>query len=282
MSTHPKTILWESLVMNSRRSWMSLKTSLPLIYGRLTGSPLGGEEEWADIPCLLRYLRATKWNVEIAVKRVEKTLQWRREYRPTEISPEEVEPESVTGKQFFTGFDKVGRPLYYLVPRNENTKTYDRQLRYVVYNLEKGIALMPPSVEQLSIIIDYENMSMMSAPSVQISKKFLEVLGDHYPERLGQGFMINPSWYLWMFFKLLGPFLDPVTKSKIHFVNVSKQLEMNATGTKDEQGTAGWTNILFYVDPDQLPVAYGGTHNFVYDHKTYWKQYTAIKPAQAK
>ncbi|KAJ3205253.1 hypothetical protein HDU67_008938 [Dinochytrium kinnereticum] len=272
-----------------------LKDRRPLIFGELEGTPLPGEEvrghilsgildnnerqKWADDACLLRYLRATKWDAEAAAIRLRKTLQWRREYRPTEISPEEVEPESVTGKQFVSGFDKIGRPLYFLVPRNENTKTYERQLRYVVYNLEKGIALMPYSVEQFTLVIDYENMSMMNSTPLHVSKKFLEIVGDHYPERLGQAFMINPSWYLWVFFKLLGPFLDPVTKSKIHFVNVLKQREMNASGLKEEHGTAGWTNILFFVDADQLPTAYGGTYDFVFSHETYWKHFTAVKPA---
>ncbi|KAI8853059.1 hypothetical protein BC829DRAFT_414177 [Chytridium lagenaria] len=233
----------EKLTDEQQENLDELKDELPLIYGRLTGTPLGGEEKWADIPCLLRYLRATKWNVENAVKRLEKTLQWRSFLRDS----------------------KVGRPLYYLVPRNENTKTYDRQLRYVVYNLEKGIALMAPSVEQFTIVIDYENMSMMNATPTHVSKKFLQILGDHYPERLASG-----------------PFLDPVTKSKIHFVNISKQLEDECDRNKEEHGTAGWTNILYFVDPDQLPVAYGGSYSFEYDHEVYWKKFTAIKPAHIK
>ncbi|KAJ3113788.1 hypothetical protein HDU96_002927 [Phlyctochytrium bullatum] len=266
-----------------------LKDQLPFIFSGLTGEPLAGEQEWADDACLLRYLRATKWDVKASgaffdgmlyETRLSKTLQWRREYRPTEITSEEVEPESLTGKQFFTGFDKVGRPLFFLVPAKENTKTYDRQLRYVVYNLEKdlGITLMPYGIEQFTLVIDYENMSMMNATPLHVSKKFLQIIGDHYPERLGQAFMINPSWYLWVFFKLLGPFLDPVTKSKIHFVNISKQLEMNATGVKEEHGTAGWTNILFYVDADQLPKHYGGEFEFEWDHAAYWNVFTKLQP----
>ncbi|KAJ3295537.1 Peroxisomal NADH pyrophosphatase nudt12 [Blyttiomyces sp. JEL0837] len=33
-----------------------------------------------------------------------------------------------------------------------------------------------------------------------------------------------------------------------------------------EVGTAGWTNILYFVDADQLPEAYGGKFEFKYDH----------------
>lgn len=90
-----------------------------------------------------------------------------------------------------------------MIPRNENTKTYDRQLRFVVYNLEKGIRsvawksetrpshpltmsiicrMMPPGVESLVLVIDYEGLSMFNAPPASQAKKVLQILGDHYPE----------------------------------------------------------------------------------------------------
>ncbi|KAJ1567037.1 hypothetical protein HK405_007410 [Cladochytrium tenue] len=274
------------------------------VLPELTGTSLPGEEEWADTRCILRYLRATKWDTEAAVARLRATLQWRREYRPTEIPASEVEPEAVTGKEFFTGFDRQGRPILYLVPANENTKTYDRQLRFVVYNLERGALLMPPGVEQFSLVIDFENISMFSGTPVSVSKKFLEVLGSHYPERLGLAFMVNPSWYLWVFFRLIRPFLDPVTKSKIHFVSLVRQRALNAAssnsnstgsinggesedggpsdadttpaGQATEQGTGGWTNIHSYIDPDQLLEDYGGAVPFKFLHRVYWKHLTSF------
>ncbi|KAJ1561701.1 hypothetical protein HK096_003666, partial [Nowakowskiella sp. JEL0078] len=59
------------------------------------------EKAWVDDECLLRYLRATKWNLEAAGVRLLTTLSWRRVYKPDEISPEEVEPEAESGKMFF-------------------------------------------------------------------------------------------------------------------------------------------------------------------------------------
>ena len=41
---------------------------------------------------------------------------------------------------------------------------------------------MPKGVDDVVIIIDYENLSMMTAPPLNVSKTFLQVLGDHYPE----------------------------------------------------------------------------------------------------
>jgi hypothetical protein len=51
--------------------------------------------------CLLRYLRATNWNADVAIKRLEDTLKWRREFGIYDkITPEYIEPE-VRGNEFF-------------------------------------------------------------------------------------------------------------------------------------------------------------------------------------
>jgi hypothetical protein len=43
--------------------------------------------------CILRYLRATKWNVNEAKKRLEGTVVWRREYGTDTLTAETIEPE---------------------------------------------------------------------------------------------------------------------------------------------------------------------------------------------
>ncbi|KAJ3151611.1 hypothetical protein HDU86_006030 [Geranomyces michiganensis] len=257
------------------------------------GDNLHDDAAWCDDACLLRYLRAVKWDTEAAVKRIESTLKWRHEYGPHRIDPAEVEPEAVNGKEFLTGFDLQGRPSLYLVPRKEHTKTYDRQLRYVVYNLERAIRAMPPGIESLNILIDYEGLSVFTAPPASQSKKVLQILGDHYPERLGKGFIFNPSWYLWAFFKIIGPFIDPITRSKIHFVNLKKLPAEAPAANSDEhddsaaapntpekaqkeaEGMGGWTDPRRFIAPEMLVAEYGGKHNFVYNHDVYWKAVNA-------
>ncbi|KAG8806060.1 hypothetical protein FRC18_006306 [Serendipita sp. 400] len=52
------------------------------------------EKFWLTNDCILRYLRATKWDVPSAIKRLETTLLWRREFGfYTFVTAEHVEPE---------------------------------------------------------------------------------------------------------------------------------------------------------------------------------------------
>jgi hypothetical protein len=45
-----------------------------------------------------RYMRASKWRPDEAERRLKATMEWRREFQPDLIPPEEVKIESETGK----------------------------------------------------------------------------------------------------------------------------------------------------------------------------------------
>ncbi|CAG8508181.1 1470_t:CDS:2, partial [Acaulospora morrowiae] len=216
------------------------------------------ERDWASETCLKRYLRASKWNLNDAKNRIKNTLEWRREYKPLDIDPKEVEPEAVTGKIHINGFDKHGRPIVYLRPGLENTKAGPRQVKNVVFTFEAAIAMMPENVESIAIIVDFHNCSVRTSPGLGIAKEFMHVLGSHYPERLSMAMVINAPWYFWSFFRLISPFIDPVTKDKIKFVD----LNANEESKKHR--------IFDYVYEDQLESVYGGNNVFVYNHEIYW------------
>jgi hypothetical protein len=45
-----------------------------------------------------RYMRASKWKLDEARKRIKATIEWRREFQPELIPPDEVKIEAATGK----------------------------------------------------------------------------------------------------------------------------------------------------------------------------------------
>ena len=96
-------------------------------------------DEWLDDACVVRYLKASKWDLNDAIARLRKTIAWRHEFKPLQITAEHVYEEAETGKSVLSGFDKLGHPVMYLTPRLENTKTYTRQIQFVVFNMEKAI-----------------------------------------------------------------------------------------------------------------------------------------------
>jgi hypothetical protein len=151
------------------------------------------EKMWLTRECLLRYLRATKWNLADAKKRVEGTLVWRREYGVLDHTAEYISPENETGKQVLLGFDNQARPCLYLNPARQNTKTSPRQIEHLVFMLERAVDMMPPGQETLALLVDFKSSSSSSNPSVGQGRQTLNILQNHYPERLGRALVINST-----------------------------------------------------------------------------------------
>jgi hypothetical protein len=51
-----------------------------------------------DPGCIPRYMRAAKWQMPNAKQRIKHTMEWRREYKPELIAPDDVGIEAETGK----------------------------------------------------------------------------------------------------------------------------------------------------------------------------------------
>ncbi|KAJ3286122.1 hypothetical protein HDU79_006732 [Rhizoclosmatium sp. JEL0117] len=252
----------------------------------LTGTPLPGEKEWADDETIVRYLRSTKFDADKACVNIVKTLQWRRDYRPTEITPAEIEPESINGKCFFQSFDHASRPIFILNSAITYSKDPERYLRLILFNLEHGTKLCPPGVSQVCAIADVEGVTMFNQNPLSITTRLAEVFQAHYPERLGWVCIMNPSWYLWVLAKLVLPWIDPVTKAKINFSTTRPKQKEKKSGSEETDesavGTGGWIDDLSHLmDVGQLSVALGGKYDYVYEHSVYWPQFlkaVGLKP----
>ncbi|ORX63165.1 CRAL/TRIO domain-containing protein [Hesseltinella vesiculosa] len=222
------------------------------------------EKRFLTDATLKRYMRARKWDYEAAKTMLENTVKWRRDYRPEQIDPDYIRPESETGKMYFNGFDNHGRPIWIMRPRLQNSKDGERQIKNIVYCLERGIRLMPAKVENIAIIVDFKDAASAHNPSIGTCKKFLDILGNHYPERLGIAFVVKSPWFFFLTFKMISPFMDPVTKNKIKFV-------YDDSGKQDTKATTNeWVHIQEHIPKDQLETEYGGDFAFKFDIDTYW------------
>jgi hypothetical protein len=149
------------------------------------------ERMWLTRECLLRYLRASKWNVAQAEQRLQATLTWRREYGVEKLTPDHISIENETGKQVILGFDINSRPCLYLIPSNQNTEKSERQIQHLVFMLERVIDLMGPNQETLALLVDFASTKSGQSASVGQAKETLNILQNHYPERLGRALVLN-------------------------------------------------------------------------------------------
>ncbi|TKA57499.1 hypothetical protein B0A53_00730 [Rhodotorula sp. CCFEE 5036] len=241
------------------------------LFGR---SVTASEQEMADLHPLSdvekcywssqafqRCLRATKWDYPSALKRAEETLVWRREFQVEEMTEEEVWREGETGKELVFGYDVNCRPVLYMHPHRQNTEVGPKQIAFVVWCLERTIDLAPatdPATEMLCLCIDFGAGQKNSGQPTTLgqARKVLEILQTYYCERLGKAVCVNIPQIFFAFYKLVSPFVDPVTKEKIRFLE-----KPDATSL---------------IPANQLQKIFGGEINLEYDHASYFPALTKL------
>jgi hypothetical protein len=176
-------------ILATVKSWTELPKSTAKGAEQEALSP--AEQMWLTRECLLRYLRATKWNVAQSAKRLQETLVWRREYGTDRFTADYISEENATGKQVVLGYDNDGRPCLYLLPNKQNTKTGPKQVEHLVYMLERTLDITPPGQETLALLIDFRSSSSGSTPSIATARQVLSILQNHYPERLGRALITH-------------------------------------------------------------------------------------------
>ncbi|KIJ52629.1 hypothetical protein M422DRAFT_26201 [Sphaerobolus stellatus SS14] len=212
------------------------------------------EKFWLSNECLLRFLRASSWDLKTAKRRIDETLKWRREFGIYDLKAEDVEPEAVTGKEIIFGYDKEGRPGMYLIPSRQNTDGQTRQIQFTFWALERTIDLMAPGVENIALFINFGDRA--KNPSMGTARKVLNILQSHYAERLGLALIINIPYLVTLFLNLIFPFVDPVTRAKI---------KINPKVVEDG-----------IIESEETMKEWGGSVEFEYKHEEYWQELVKI------
>eukprot|EP01112_Ceratiomyxa_fruticulosa_P008510 TRINITY_DN2205_c0_g1_i1.p1 TRINITY_DN2205_c0_g1~~TRINITY_DN2205_c0_g1_i1.p1 ORF type:complete len:327 (-),score=67.84 TRINITY_DN2205_c0_g1_i1:28-1008(-) len=225
------------------------------------------ERNWCTEMMLCRYLRARNYDLDKSEKMLRDTIAWRREYKPMCITAEDIMIELKNeGKLYRNGKDKLGRPIIYMRPGKDNTGVPEKdvKIRYLVYLLEKCIMSMDEAKgeEKLAWMVDYKNYSQLTGMGMtKMAFEVLNIVQNHYPERLGVAYMVNAPWAFSIFWAMLTPFMSEVTKSKLTFVK-----------SKDP--------LLFeHIHEDELEVEYGGKNDFQYDYDTHWNKEDSLYPS---
>ncbi|KAG8062521.1 hypothetical protein GUJ93_ZPchr0003g17685 [Zizania palustris] len=213
-------------------------------------------DKYCSEACFRRYLEARNWNVDKSRKMLEESLKWRMTYKPEDIRWPEISLEAETGKMYRAGFvDREGRTVVIMRPAKQNTSSHEEQIRFLVYVLENAILSLPEEQEKMVWLIDFTGWTLANATPVKTARESANILQNHYPERLAVAILFNPPKVFEAFWKVVKHFLDPRSIQKINFVYLKNDESMKI--------------MHKYIDPEVLPIEFGGKNNVVYNHEEY-------------
>ncbi|KAA3488897.1 random slug protein 5 isoform X1 [Gossypium australe] len=249
-----KIVLTSSLIVAVMRKYNQIK-ELRAAIGPLSGRSL----KYCTDACLRRYLEARNWNADKSKKMLEETLKWRSTYKPEEIRWHEVAVEGETGKVYRASFhDRHDRTVLILRPGKQNTTSLDNQLRHLVYLIENAVLNLPETQEQMAWLIDFTGWTLSTSVPIKSARDTINLLQNHYPERLTIAFLYNPPRIFEAFWKIVKYFMDAKTFQKVKFVY--------------PKNTESVELMRSYFDEENLPTEFGGKAVLEYNHEEFSKQ----------
>lgn len=181
------------------------------------------DESFCDEACLMRYLRARSMDVTKAHTMLKATLAWRKESRVDSLTAEEFADCKYLrdGWMYVDGNDAEGRAVVTFRKRRDKLPLCeaDAYLRFMMFTVETAIKNMKNGQDRWIFILDMTVYSPANAPALSTTLSVLHMLANHYPERLHKAYIVNAPAVFQVAYKVVYPFVDPVSRSKVEFVN---------------------------------------------------------------
>jgi hypothetical protein len=193
-----------------------------------------------------RYFDAAKEDQELTFEALQKTCNYRKEYRidllrscldesvkdKNEKDAEIAEryraiiTEELANQPMVVKSGATGRGVLEVKSRCSTETNDEHFVLAVVYMLERAIAgtesLSKGTETMVDVIFDASSYSSKYASSRSALKKMVHITANHYPQRLKFLAVLEPPFWLSTLYTLLSPFLDQRTRNKVQMARGSK------------------------------------------------------------
>uniref|UniRef100_A0A3P9H785 SEC14-like lipid binding 7 n=1 Tax=Oryzias latipes TaxID=8090 RepID=A0A3P9H785_ORYLA len=208
---------------------------------------------------LLRWLRARNFNIQKAEAMIRKHVEFRKQMRLDTIvsdwTPPEVIQKYVSGGM--CGYDREGSPVWFDVigpldpkgllmsaSKQDYQRTKIQHAEMLQQECRRQSEKLGKNVEGIVLIYDCEGLGLKHIwkPAIETYGEILTMFEENYPEGLKKVFIIKAPKLFPVAYNLIKHFMCEETRRKILVLGSDWQEDLHK-----------------HIDPDQLPVLYGGT-----------------------
>lgn len=210
---------------------------------------------------VLRFLRARKWDVSRAFAMMAGCMKWRLDNNVEELAEngdlgnakiEKFLDQQRSGKTYAMGTTDNEQPICYIHVKKHQTwgQPGASMSKYVIYAMESFRLLMQPPNDKVVLLFDLTGFGLknMDWNCILFIVKCLEA---YYPESLGTLYIHNAPWIFSGIWKLLGPMLDPVVRSKVKFTKKPEDLDLVPKERLLSNMGGDNTNEFEFIEPEE-------------------------------
>jgi hypothetical protein len=218
---------------------------------------------------LLRFLIGKGNDVDLAWEAFEKSMEWREKHKAHEVLdfdnpnssksvPYYKEINAVLPQISLAGVSKKGYPVSYQLKgridlhgllKSMNPEQFSEYLAHKLIAENRYINKISREQGKLSAVVIVFCLKYVSVSHLKYLPYFkyqAEWSQLNCPELLGQAIVVNTPWFFNMIWKIVKPWLDKRTLEKVQVLG----------GKESEK------DLQKLIDPEQIPVALGGTNPF--------------------
>lgn len=205
-----------------------------------------------------RMIRAEKYDVDKAVKRAIDHSVWRKQVLGPEGSiPDDHVREQLEEEKVFLQIEtRSNRPLLFVQVKKHSPNKTDLEVlkKFVVYSLETATYFLDsPEYGNpdgtMDVLFDIRGMTWANFDVAGLKSSFT-VLAQAFPERIHKIYMLDPPYLFDMIWKIVKPFVDPVSREKVEFLHGDKGVET----LKDAIGEEYLPQEVTGLDTRPLPI----------------------------
>lgn len=165
-----------------------------------------------------------------------KYSDWRVENNADNLTADDCPNEIRKRVTVLHGRDKFNRPILNTIAgrHNQYNRDIDEMKKFIIYNIEQSQKLANPEDETIAIVFDLTSFTFQCM-DYEVIKLLIGILQTHYPETLGQAFIVNAPFIFYACWAIIKPWLDPVTAAKVTFIS-SAQLSDHVEDALPEIG----------------------------------------------
>ena len=217
------------------------------------------EREWLQNDNLDIYLSIRE--PPAAIDMIVAAVKWRLHRRDLLLTLEcpkcREEPRSHDARMF--GTDPEGDVVFmncFALPRELSPKWVTNHMACLMERAIRRYPRTSPEHLKWTWIIDTHGFNLYRYSDPRTTVQLLNLLQVMYPDRLKKLLIVDVPLMFWGFYKVVSPFIDPVTKAKIHFITGSAAAQSAALAETFDLAT--WEASL------------GGELPFMWDAEAYF------------